>query len=103
MPFLPQLDVLGKGLRYDEASSTLTYRVKEKPESSWRVFYADWLQAMSDFKAVGFERCQRQMFIGFLNKFPKPERAKFMDQKAMYDGALRKPNSWQEIATLAEI
>ena len=41
LPFLPQLDVLGKGLRYDEASSTLTYRVKEKPESSWRVFYAD--------------------------------------------------------------
>ena len=41
LPFLPQLDVLGKGLRYDEARSTLTYRVKEKPESSWRVFYAD--------------------------------------------------------------
>ena len=41
LPFVPELNVLGAGLRYDETTSTLSYRVKEKPESTWRVFYAD--------------------------------------------------------------
>ena len=41
LPFAPELNVLGAGLRYDETTSTLSYRVKEKPESTWRVFYAD--------------------------------------------------------------
>ena len=70
--------------------------------TAWRMFYAEWLQALSDFEGVGFARCQRQMFIAFLNKFPKQERSKFMHQKSHYDGEFRKPDSWQEISSLAK-
>ena len=53
-------------------------QLSKLPGTAWRAFYADWMKALSDFQDVGFERCARQLFIGFLNKFPQSERSKFM-------------------------
>ena len=47
-------------------------------------------------------RCARQLFIGFLNKFPSGERSRFMHTKLAFQGEVRKPLSWQEVAQVAK-
>ncbi|KAJ1477687.1 hypothetical protein T484DRAFT_2023656 [Baffinella frigidus] len=41
LPFLPKINVIGNGLVFDPAASTLTYQVKEGQEPTvWELFYA---------------------------------------------------------------
>ena len=39
--FLPRISIVGEGLAFDEAAQTLTYAIKDKPPSQWRLLYLD--------------------------------------------------------------
>ena len=41
LPFLPKISIVGEGLAFDEAAQTLTYAIKDKPPSQWRLLYVD--------------------------------------------------------------
>ena len=41
LPLLPKVRVVGEELTFDAASQTLTYSVKQKPPSQWRVLHVD--------------------------------------------------------------
>ena len=53
LPFLPTIDVVGNSLTYDEATSTLTYQIRDKPPSTWRVFYANDTLFAADSSKTG--------------------------------------------------
>ena len=39
--FLPSINVVGKGLQFDESAQTLTYQINDKPPSDWRLLSFD--------------------------------------------------------------